>query len=401
MTSSQQPDDRDGPVRPYGGWRRRTTPTPGPGVARHIGPHLPTQPPGSQPTLGLAGLTFVVPFFFLFAFALGSAERSLLVLGPLTTFALPVIATVAFWWQDWPGSRLRPGWSGLTDTLVIAASAIALTLLGQAVTSQVDLHGVFSADPGPGHPPTFPVTLALGAGAFTVLLHLTLVCEGRPIRRLGWFWGGTAALLLSLAISVAAYLLLVNLDDVPAALRTAERLRNPQGPLPAAAYSALLLILGVWQVMFFVALRGWPFTLLRHPAVRLAAGNATIAASAAASFLLVWSLAGVGPDRINAVGGTVIASALLVSMLFDGWPASRLHPGPGRLVTLLLIVLVAAVLYAALSSYATQIHWRRASADAWVALSALNFLALGVVLHVAVWRRWPVVPGADQANQPR
>lgn len=350
--------------------------------------------------LGLAGLLVVVPFFFLLGFAFGSAEESLLVLGPLTTFALSVIATIAFWWQDWPGSRLRAGWSGLTDTLIVIVSAVALTILGQAVTSQVDLHGVFAADPGPGHPPTFPVTLALGAGAFTFLLHLTLVCEGWPMRRLGWFWGGTTALVVTYGLAVAAYLLLANLDDVPAAMRDAERLRNPGGPVPAALYSAALLILGVWQVAFYVALRGWPFTLIRRRGVRLAAGNAAVVAGTAGSFLLLWSVAGWGPDQMNAVGGVVIASGLLVSMLFDGWPASRLGPAAARFCTLLLIAIVAVLLYAALSAYAGQLHWRRASPDAWVALAALNYLALGIVLHVAVWQRWPVVSSCVQPPRP-
>jgi hypothetical protein len=53
----------------------------------------------TQPIVGLAGLTFVVPVFLVLAFGPG--------LGPLCTFALPVIAMVAFWWQDWPGSTLR------------------------------------------------------------------------------------------------------------------------------------------------------------------------------------------------------------------------------------------------------------------------------------------------------
>ena len=31
---------------------------------------------------------------------------ALLILGPLATFALPAVAMVAFWWNDWPGSKL-------------------------------------------------------------------------------------------------------------------------------------------------------------------------------------------------------------------------------------------------------------------------------------------------------
>ncbi|MEV6374304.1 hypothetical protein [Micromonospora musae] len=363
-----------------------------PGAAqRHPGPHLPAQPSGSQPTLGLAGLTFVVPFFFLLANALGAVEATLLVLGPLTTFALPMIATVAFWWQDWPGSRLRPGWSGITDTVLIGVGAVLATILGQAVTSRVDLRGIFYPDPGPGHPPTFPVTLALGAAAFTIILHLTLVCEGWPIRRLGWFRGGVVALVVSLVIAVVAYLLLVNLDDVPAAVRHAQRLRNPGGPVPVAAYSAALLVLGVWQVLLFVALRGWPFTRMRRPGLRLAARNAAVVIGTAVSFALLWWATGGDVDLINAMAGTVIAGALLVSMLFDGWPAARPGTGIRQLTVLPLIGLVAVALYFALSAYARGIDWTRTTADGWVALAALNYLALGVVVHVAVWRRWPVV----------
>ncbi|MFC0508194.1 hypothetical protein [Micromonospora costi] len=364
---------------------------PGGGGQRHPGPHLPAQPAGSQPLLGLAGLTFVVPFFFLLASALGGAEPSLLVLGPLTTFALPMIATVAFWWQDWPGSRLRPGWSGLTDTVVIGVGAVVLTILGQAVTSRVDLRGMFDPDPGPGHPPTFPVTLALGAAAFTIILQLTLVCEGWPVRRLGWFRGGVVALAFSVAVAVVAYLLLVNLDDVPAALRAAQRLRNPGGPVPIATYSAVLLLLGVWQVLLFVSLRGWPLTLIRRPGVRLAARNAVVLAGTVASFPLLWWATGGDVDRVNAVCGVLIAAALLVSMLFDNWPATRLHGRAGRLGVLPLVAAVAVVLYLALSAYAEGIDWARTTADGWVALAALNYLSLGVVVHVAVWRRWPVL----------
>lgn len=43
----------------------------------------------------------------------------MLVIGPLVTFALPLIAMVAFWWNDWPGTRLRAEWSGWADTALL------------------------------------------------------------------------------------------------------------------------------------------------------------------------------------------------------------------------------------------------------------------------------------------
>ena len=69
-----------------------------------------------QPGLGWAGLLLVVPIAVLFAIGAGGAERSVLVLGPLITFALPAVVMVAFWWDDWPGSRTcgRAGPAGST-----------------------------------------------------------------------------------------------------------------------------------------------------------------------------------------------------------------------------------------------------------------------------------------------
>jgi hypothetical protein len=53
-----------------------------------------------QPKLGLmGGLQFVVRFTGLLVFGAGGANGSVLVLGALTTFALPVVAVIAFWWE--------------------------------------------------------------------------------------------------------------------------------------------------------------------------------------------------------------------------------------------------------------------------------------------------------------
>lgn len=349
------------------------------------------RPGHTQPRLGLAGLTFVVPFFFVLTAALGDAEASLLVLGPLTTFALPVVAMVAFWWQDWPGNALRAGWSGLVDTVVVAVAGVGLTIAGQIVVSRFDWRGVFSPETHAGHAATFPSTIGLGASTFSAILQLTLVCERWPLRRLGRIWSGALALVLAWGVAVAAYLLLVNLDGVPPAVRAADGLRNPHGPVAAPVYGAALITLGVWQVVLYVVLRGKPFTLIPRQGPRLLAGNAGLAAGTAVTFFLVYGVAGWPPGRITAVGGVVIAAGLLVAMLFEGWPAVRLRPGPGRAAVLAMVAAVAALLYVVLRAYAGQIDFRRATADDWIALAALNFLGLGVVLHVAVWRRWPVV----------
>jgi hypothetical protein len=137
-----------------------------------------------QPRLGALGVLLVLPVAALFAVAAGGPESSLVVLGPLVIFGLPVVAMIAFWWDDWPGTTLRVSWSGWADTVLVVVAAIALTLLGQAmVGGRVDVRAVF--DPTPPVP-TFPVTVPVAATAFVAMLQLTLVSEGWPLRgRLG------------------------------------------------------------------------------------------------------------------------------------------------------------------------------------------------------------------------
>ena len=65
-------------------------------------------------------------------------------LGPLVTYSLPLIAMVAFWWEDWPGTRLRASWSGWADTLLIACGAVVLTGVGQAIAGGLDVRALFS-----------------------------------------------------------------------------------------------------------------------------------------------------------------------------------------------------------------------------------------------------------------
>jgi hypothetical protein len=115
----------------------------------------------AQPWLGLGGVLLAAVVFVALALGTGSTETSLLILGPLSTFALPAVAMVAFWWNDWPGSRLATPWTGLIDTALVIAASVVLTIAGQAIVERPDLRGVFEAHPGPGVPVTFPATLAL------------------------------------------------------------------------------------------------------------------------------------------------------------------------------------------------------------------------------------------------
>jgi hypothetical protein len=343
-----------------------------------------------QPRLGLVGLVFAAAVFVVLGWGAGDAQSSLLIFGPLATFALPTIAMIAFWWEDWPGSALRAPLSGLVDTALVVAGAVVLTIAGQGVVERVDLRGVFTAEPGAEHAPTFPATLPLAGAAFAAMLQLTLVCEGWPLHRLGRLRAGVAALVVSWAVALAAFLLLVNYDDVPAAVRAASGLHNPGGPVAAADFGAALIALGVWQTLVWIAWRGWPFAGIAPQWARLLAGNAAVLGAGVGTYVLLRDVAGLEPDAIAAACGCAITALLLVGMLFDGWPATELAPPLGRLVVLGLALVVGIALDRVLAEYADGVDWTAASPDEWIATAALTFLGAGVILHVAVGRRWPL-----------
>ena len=125
---------------------------------------------------------------------------------PLATFAFPVVAMVAFWWGDWPGTRLRAPLLGISDTLLVLASGVALTIAGQAVVAHVDLAGVFDPGAPPRHVPTFPATMALGGAVFVAMLEADCsVAKGAPLRRLPAVPGGVAAIAIAWAAGVGLY----------------------------------------------------------------------------------------------------------------------------------------------------------------------------------------------------
>ena len=350
-----------------------------------------------QPWLGVGGLLLGAAVFFALALGTGSTRTSLLILGPISTFALPAVAMVAFWWNDWPGSRFTTPWTGLIDTLLVAAAAVVLTIAGQAIVERSDLRGVFQASPGPAVPATFPATLALAGAAFTAMLQLSLVCERWPLGGGGRLRSGIAALPISWAIGSGAYFLFVNLDAMPAAERAAG-LRNPGGPIAGPEFGSALTAVGLWQAVFFIALRGWPVnTITRRPA-RLLAGNALVIGLGALAYLVLRNLAHWQPDAISAACGCIISATLIVAMLFDGWPAARLPPTPARALTLALTALVALALDRALASYADSIRWTRATPNEWITTAALSFIGAGIILHVGIGLRWPFARTTTQQN---
>src|SRR5712675_862772 len=92
--------------------------------------------------------------------------------------------------------------------------------------------------------------------------------------------------------------------------------------------------------------------------------------------------------RAAATGG-LCAARHGEGRLFEGWPAVRLPPAPGRVLTLVLTALVALALDRALAAYANGVAWIRATPDDWITIAALSFLGAGIISHVAVGLRWP------------
>jgi hypothetical protein len=324
--------------------------------------------------------------FFALALGTGNTATALLILGPISTFALPAVAMIAFWWNDWPGSRLSVPWTGLIDTAAFIVAAIVLTVAGQAIVERPDVRAVFETAPGPA---TFPATLPLAGAAFTATLQLSLPCERWPLGGIGRLKSGVAALALSWAAGVGAYFLFVNNDAVPAAERAASGLRNPGGPVAAPDFGSALIAVGVWQALLFIAMRGWPVNAIGRRPQRLIVGNLLVIVPGALTYLLLRDIAHWQPDAISAACGCLIAAVLVVGMLFEGWPAAQLPPARGRLLTLFLTALVAIVLDRVLAAYANGVTWIRATPDDWITTAALSFLGAGVISHVAVGLRWP------------
>jgi hypothetical protein len=362
-----------------------------PPISRPDRPPERIAPPGRglrQPWLGLAGLLLVVPVAFALAVGAGG-DGSVLVIAPLVTYSLPLVAMVAFWWEDWPGTRLRARWSGWADTALIAAGAVVLTGIGQAVAGGLDPAGLFDPSPGPGHVPTFPATMPLAGAAFVAMLQLTLVGEGWPLRRLPRLPAGLAALAVSWAVALAADLALVETRP-PAGSDVTAR----DGPVPGVDFGAALVVIGAWQVLFYVVWRGWPFSSIDRRATRLGCAH-TVVIGGVLTFLAGHDLLGIDSPRLAAVAGCFVAAGLLLGMLVEGWAERVLRPGAARVALLLATLASAALLAVLLGAAADVLPLTRVTTDDWVEHAALNALGVSIILHVAVGRRRPFAGGWD------
>ena len=144
--------------------------------------------------------------------------------------------------------------------------------------------------------------------------------------------------------------------------------------------------------MFFIGWHGWPVSTITRRPLRLLAGNSLVIGLGTLTYLGLRDLAHWAPDAITAACGCVISAVLVVAMLFDGWPATRLRPGPSRALTLALTALAALALNRALAAYADSVHWTRATPDDWITTAALSFAGASIILHTGIGLRWPFTP---------
>jgi hypothetical protein len=338
-----------------------------------------------QPAVGLLGLVLVIPIAVALAIGAGG-DGSVRLLAPIVTYGLPILAMIAFWWEDWPGTRLRASWSGWADTALIVVGAVLLTGVGQALAGGIDPVGVFDPSPGPGHVPTFPATMPLAGTAFVAMLQLTLVGEGWPLRRIRPVVAGPLAVAVSWAVALVVYLSLVEVEPP-----TGSEVLARHGPVPGAELGAALVLIGAWQVLCFVTWKGWPFATIANRAVRLSNAHVAVLGGGVLTYVIARRLLGLDPARISAVAGCFIAAGLVFGMLFEDWLSDR-APGVRRATLLAGTLVLSAALMAVLTAVAGVLRLTHVSADDWVEHASLDALATSVILHVAVGRRWPFLP---------
>jgi hypothetical protein len=349
----------------------------------------------AQPWTGTVGLVIVLGVAAVLGIAPG-LPRSLEIIGPASTFCLPVLAIAALWWKGWPFARLPRLAGGLATLGLIVASGIVLTGVGQAVTGNLQPGHLFgtASEAAAGHMVTFPFTVPLAAFVFVTMLQLTFVCRQWPFQQLPASASGFAALAASWAVGLAGYWLLANWDFVPAAARHAIGLRNPGGPVNALDLVGILLCIVILQMTLFFLLEGYPVSLVKSQPLYLTVANVT---TIGGGILLWWILnsgLGLSSPQVSEVAGVIVAGTLIAGLLFEGWPARLAgHPVWSRLMLLGTAGAVAVAAGLALRAISLTATWTGDPPQLWVAVTGLNFIGAFVIVHAAVFRRWPLPAG--------
>ena len=344
-----------------------------------------------QPWSGLIGLGVVFAAAAILGLPMGT-QRTLEVLGPVSTFMLPLLAVMALWWGGWPFQRSGRAGAGLLSLAVLVGGALVLTFVGEAVVGKASISHLLGDGAEAGRMVSFPWTVPLAAFVFVTMLQLTFVCRHWPFAKLGVVASGLAALATSWGVGIAGYLLLANWDFVPAPARAAMGLRNPGGPINGLDLIGMLLCVVVWQMVVFFLMEGYPIAKIPSNTAYLAVANVTTIGGGIVTWLVLHDGLNRTVPQIGAFAGVTVAATLIAGLLFEQWPARLLRSNGSRRLGLLATTAVIAVgLGYALRAIALATDtWTRDPALLWVGVTGLNFIGAVVIIHAALWRRWPV-----------
>jgi hypothetical protein len=315
-------------------------------------------------------------------------QGALLVVGPITLFALPVLGAIADFAIPQLGNRYTGWLAAAIMSAIIACGSIALTLLAQTVVGHIDLVGMFSADPkvAAGHLSAFPFTIPLGALFFVIYLEVAIV-SGVPMMTTHRVRDGLVAFAGSIAAGLILYQVLANWASVPPVVRTAIGLRNPGGPLDALDLAGILISITIWQVLYLFG-GGWALQRIERHGLRIALSNATVIGLGITTFWVLHTVARASVPQIAVIGAMVVVGTLVVGILF-GMPAAvppHQLPVRQRLYRLGLAGVVALFTFVALYWLGTtlQPRWVVGSLELWIAICALNLIGGGTMLYCRI-----------------
>ena len=336
-----------------------------------------------------AGLLLVV-LVFVAGGVLLTPQGALLVIGPISLFAMPILASLADFVVPLLGSSQR---RRLVAGLVLAAivgGAIVLTVLAQAVVGHIDLVGVFSPDPQAtaSHFSTFPFTIPLGGLLFVLYLEVSIV-SGVPLVTKHRLRDGLITFLGCVALALILYQTLANWDAVPVQARALLGLRNPAGPIDALDLAGIVISIAIWQVLYLF-FGGGPLASIPAGWQRLVLSNVAVIGLGILTYWVLSSLLRATVPQVAAIAAMVVVGTLMVGVLF-GMPAAG-PPGTisltTRFIRFCLAAVVAVVTYVVLRWLGTALQptWTSGSLELWIAISGLNLIGGSIFLYCRILR---------------
>ena len=350
----------------------------------------------SHPLLGIAGLAFVVLAVVLLGM-MPDKVSALTTTITAITFGLPVLIVTTLWWGGWPFQSMSRGAGGWARFIFIIVATLVLTGIGQAVTGAFDFGWMFGTEGAFG---IFPYGFVLAASIFIPMLQLTFVTGKAPFHTMSPVAGGIAALATSWALGLAQYFFLLHWIGGPGTPPAPPTVGN--GAIYALDWPAVLLSIVVLQMVFFVLLKGWPFSAITNGVLRFIVVNIFTLGGGVLLFTGLIAL-GLTGNQISAIAGSVTAAVILMEILFDGWPFRGPDSAGTRVGKLIVMGLLTWGLYALLLTVGSIGYPEGPDApptELWVAGIGLNIIAAFAITHVAVFGRWPFPVAPAEAAEP-